>query len=138
MSTNTADCGHSSYNLCQTLVIQKRCLSDMTNQEIAIKYLNKFCKGEIDDLEPLLAPDFSFTGTLNSYSSAKKYLASLRDDPPELCDYNVISITENDDFVGLFYEYVKPDQVMRIAQLFKIKNQLIHEVLLVFDGRGFE
>ena len=110
----------------------------MTNQEIAIKYLSNFCEGTIDKIVPLLAPDLSFTGTLNSYSSAKEYLASLRDDPPGRCDYNILSITENDDFVGLFYEYVKPNQTMQVAQLFKIKNQQIHEILLVFDGRGFE
>ena len=110
----------------------------MTNQEIAIKYLSNFCEGAINELEPLLAPALSFTGTLKSYSSAKEYLASLRDDPPEQCNYNILSITENDNFVGLFYEYVKSDKSLRVAQLFKIKDQLIHEVLLVFDGRGFE
>jgi len=110
----------------------------MNNQDIAMKYLMCFCEGKINEIEPLLAPDLKFIGTLKSYSSAKEYLTSLRDDPPEPCSFNVLSITENDDFVGLFYEYLKPNQAMRIAQLFKIKDQLIQEVLLVFDGRGFD
>ncbi len=109
----------------------------MTNQEIAKEYLKCFCAGDIKGIEPLLASDLSFTGTFHTYHSGTEYLKSLRNDPPEECGYKVLSITENEDSIAVFYEYQKPDRVMQIAQLFKIRDQKIHEVLLVFDGRGF-
>lgn len=110
----------------------------MTNQDVAMEYIRCFCAGDIDGLEPLLATELSFTGTNHTYAyaSASEYLNSLRNDPPEECGYEVLSVTENEGFVAVFYEYQKPKQVMQIAQLFKIKDHKIYEVLLVFDGRG--
>ena len=107
----------------------------MTNREIALEYLKRFCAGDVEGLEPLLAPDLRFAGTFHTFRSASEYLDSLRHDPPEQCPYKVLSATENDDSVAVFYEYHKSGQVMQIAQLFKIKNNKIDEVLLVFDGR---
>lgn len=101
-----------------------------------MEYLRCFCAGDIDGLPPLLAADLMFSGTFHTYGSASEYLDSLRSDPPEKCKYKVLSITEGEDSVAVFYEYQKPDRVMRIAQLFKIRNHKINEVLLVFDGRG--
>ena len=109
----------------------------MTNREVAMKYLRCFCAGDVDGLEPLLAPDLIFEGTFHTYHSDAEYLDSLRNDPPERCGYKVLSVTENEDSVAVFYEYEKPDREMQIAQLFKIKDQKINEVLLIFDGRGF-
>lgn len=109
----------------------------MTKQEIAQEYLKCFCEGNVSGLIPLLAPQLQFNGTFYNYNSAAEYLNSLRNDPPEKCTYTVLSITENDDSVAVFYEYGKPGGAIKIAQLFKIKNQKIKEILLIFDGRGF-
>ena len=100
-----------------------------------MEYLRCFCAGDIAGLEPLLATNLRFTGTFHSYGSASGYLASLRNDPPEKCGYKVLSITEDQNSVAVFYDYQKTDWVMRIAQLFRFKDEKIHEVLLVFDGR---
>jgi hypothetical protein len=108
----------------------------MTNQEVVLAYIRRFCVGDIDGMEPLIAPDLRFDGTFHQYLSRAAYLDSLRNDPPEKCGYEVISLTEGGDNVAVFYNYKKPDRVIKIAQLFKIKNQKISEVLLVFDGRG--
>jgi hypothetical protein len=109
----------------------------MTNQEIALEYLRCFCAGDIDGLEPLLDAKLHFSGTLHTYHSASEYMESLRNDPPEANNYKLISITENDRHVALFYEYQKPDRTMQIAQLFRIEDKKIHDVLLIFDSRGF-
>lgn len=109
----------------------------MTNREVAMEYLRCFCAGDIGGLLPLLAADLRFSGTFHDYGSASEYLDSLWSDPPEQCKYNVLSVTEGGDSVAVFYEYQKPNRVMKIAQLFKIRNHTIHEVLLVFDGRDF-
>ncbi len=109
----------------------------MTNREIAMAYLRCFCAGDISGLTPLLASDLHFKGTLHQYGSSEEYLKSLKNDPPEKCGHHVLNITEGDDSVAVFYEYEKPDKVITIAQLFKIKNHRINEVLLVFDSSGF-
>jgi hypothetical protein len=109
----------------------------MTNRDLAMEYLKCFCAGDIDGLELLLAENLRFTGTFGTYSSALEYLDSLRGDPPDKCGYKVISVTENEDSVAVFYEYQKVEFVVQIAQLFRIKDQKIDDVLLVFDGRGF-
>ncbi len=108
----------------------------MTNREVVMEYLKCFCAGDIDGLRPLLAADLCFTGTLHAYGTAKDYLDNLKKDPPDECDCKVLSITENEQSVAVFYEYQKPERAINIAQLFKVKNDKIHEVLLVFDGRS--
>jgi hypothetical protein len=109
----------------------------MTNREVAMEYLKRFCAGDVSGLEPLLSSELQFSGTFHRYRSGAEYLNSLRNDPPQKCAYEVLSVTENGDSVAIFYDYEKPDRVMKIAQLFKIRNKQIYEVLLVFDGRGF-
>jgi hypothetical protein len=109
----------------------------MTNRDVALEYLRCFCNGNIDGLSPLLADRLRFLGTFHDYCSASEYLDSLRNDPPEKTKYKVLSITEGNDSVAVFYEYQKPEFVLQIAQLFKFKNCKINEILLVFDGRNF-
>lgn len=75
--------------------------------------------------------------TSGVFAPAAEYLDSLRSDPPENCEYKILSVTEDDDAVAAFYEYQKPDKEMTIAQLFRIREKQIQNVLLVFDGRGF-
>lgn len=107
----------------------------MTKREIAERYLQCFCGSDIEGLVPLLAHDLQFTGPFHSFNSAEDYLESLKRDPPEHCDYKILSATENEESVALFYEYRKPKQIMSIAQLFRIETQKIQEILLVFDRR---
>lgn len=108
----------------------------MTNREIATEYLRRFCAGDIAGLAYLLAHDVRFTGPFHTFYSSTDYLDSLRHDPPEQCGHKILSITENEDAVAVFYEYQKPDKPITIAQLFKIKNEKITETLLIFDGRS--
>ena len=79
----------------------------MTNQEIAKEYIKCFCDSDIDGLEPLLATDLKFIGTFYTYHSRAEYLEDLREDPPEKCGYKMLSMTENDDSIAVFYEYHK-------------------------------
>ena len=108
----------------------------MNNREVVMEYIRCFCAGDIDGLESLLGADLSFTGTFHTYGSASEYLDSLRDDPPEKCGSRVLSITENEDAVAVFYEYQKSEEALNIAQLFKLNEEKIQEILLVFDDRS--
>ena len=114
-----------------------RLTQSMTNREVALEYLRCFCSGDVDGLEQLLAADLNFRGTFHEYFSSADYLADLRSAPLETCGYRIINVTEDVGSVAIFYDYEKPDKVMTIAQLFKVREGKISEVLLVFDGRGF-
>jgi hypothetical protein len=106
----------------------------MTNREIALKFLYCFCAADLDGLASLLAPDLQFRGTLHHYRSAEAYLEALRNDPPDRCGCHVLSVTEGGDAVAVFYEYRKPKETLVIAQLVRIRQQRISEVLVVFDA----
>ena len=106
----------------------------MNKQEIALTFIERFCKGDIDGIDPLLAPDMKFRGPFYEFNSAEEYLDSLRKDPPDRSGYIILSITENDDSLAVFYDYKKPEGVIRIAQLFKFEDLRISEMVLVFDG----
>jgi hypothetical protein len=107
----------------------------MSNRDIALEYVRRFCAADIDGLARLLAPELSFKGTFHAYRSAADYIDSLRSDPPVKCGYKVLSLTEGEGSVAVFYEYRKPDRTMTIAQLFRIADDRINDVLLIFDGR---
>jgi hypothetical protein len=110
----------------------------MNNQEVALEFIERFCAGDINGIEHLLSADLRFRGPFYEFNSAEEYITSLLSNPPERCGFNILSITEGDDSLAVFYDYKKPEGVIRIAQLFKFKELLISEMLLVFDGRGFD
>ena len=107
----------------------------LDSRDLAIEHLRCFCAGDIDGLEPLQASDLNFTGAFHTYTSAWAYLDSLGSDPPEKCECNILSVTESANSVALFYEYQKPDCVMRLAQLFDFQRHKIKKIILIFDGR---
>ena len=110
----------------------------MNNRETALEYLRCFCDGDISGLEPLLAEDLQFSGPLFQFDSRAAYLDSLTADPLEKYSYKILSITESPQAVAIFYDFEKRDRDLTIAQMFKFKNQEIAEIIIVFDGRGFE
>ncbi len=114
-----------------------RDLNKMNNREVAMEFLMCFCAADVDGLGSLLAGDLQFNGPLYQFSSRDAYLDSLKNDPLEQCGYQVLSVTENEDSVSIYYNYEKSDGIITIAQLFKFKNQKIRELFLVFDTRGF-
>ena len=105
--------------------------------DIALEYLRRFCAGDIEGLEPLLCSDLRFEGPLFNFQSSRDYLTSLRSDPPEICSYRILNVTNDADSVVVFYIYEKSEREITIAQLFRFRDQKIAEILLVFDGRGF-
>ena len=105
----------------------------MNNGELAEQFLRCFCAGDLDGLASLLTADLQFKGPFHQFRSRDAYLDSLKADPPEKCDYRVLSITEDEDTVSIYYEYVKSEGILTIAQLFTFKNHRISEMLLIFD-----
>ena len=108
----------------------------MSNRDVAIRFLERFSAGDVDGLVPLLAEDLRFEGPLHRFATRHDYLSCLRDDPPSPCECRVLSLTEKEDQVAVFYEYQKPDGAVTVAQLFCFEEGLIARTVLVFDGRG--
>jgi len=107
----------------------------MNNRDTALEFLRCFCAVDLAGLAPLLAEDLRLRGPLYSFDSRNSYLDSLKNDPPEKCTYQVLSVTEGKDCVSIYYDYEKHDRTLTIAQLFRFENQKISEMLLVFDCR---
>ena len=107
------------------------------HRTIAKEFVRHFCAGDFNNLAPLLSPDLHLIGPLFDFDSAMDYLDALKNGPPVQCGYRLLSVTEDADSVSVFYEYEKPESTVTIAQLFRFRAQLISEILLVFDGRGF-
>jgi len=109
----------------------------MDRRGIALKFIDIFCAGDIQGLEPLLAKDLHFNGPLFQFRSRKDYLQVLSNNPPEKCSYHILSVTENTNRVSVYYRYEKTSGAIIIAQLFTFKGQYISEILLVFDTKKF-
>ena len=111
-------------------------MSIMNNREAALDFVKAFCAAEVDALAPLLADSLRFSGPFYQFNSAEAYLDVLRDGPLEPSSYRLISVTDGEDRVSVYYDYEKSDATTTIAQLFTFRDQKIIEILLVFDGRG--
>lgn len=109
-----------------------------SHRETAILFIGRFCAGDVTGLEPLLCEELQFRGPLHEFDSREAYLSVLCADPPERCDFQLLSVTQAEECVAVFYEYQKPDGSLTIAQLFRFRDARISEITLVFDGRSFE
>ena len=109
----------------------------MDNGQIAIRFLECFCSGDIQGLATFLADDFQLTGPLYKFGSKDAYLESLADGPPEKCEFRMLNIMEAGENVSIYYDYEKRDGAITIAQLFWFRNHQISEMLIVFDTNGF-
>jgi hypothetical protein len=98
-----------------------------------MQYLRFFCAGDIEGIEKLLSPDLSFNGPLHQFSSSESYIRSLYQDPPGHSSFTVLSVSEGENTVVVFYEYKKPDNTLLIAQHFKLRQDKICEIVLIFD-----
>ena len=104
----------------------------MTHREAALEYVRRFASGDIDGLGSLLAEELGFFGPYLSVDSRAAYLDALRDDPPDPCDVEILSITEDGDEVVVFYELLKATGKFTVAQWFGFGANGIQETRLVF------
>lgn len=112
-------------------------MTNAKNRDVALQFLSSFCAGDVNALAPLLTEDLRFSGPFYQFNSSESYLEVLRDGPLEPSGYRLISVTDGENRVSVYYDYEKSDATITIAQLFTFRDQKISEILLVFDGRGF-
>ena len=106
------------------------------NQQIALDFLQHFCQGNIQELSKLLDEDFSFRGPFIELNSKEDYIASLTEDPPKDFGIEILTSFEEENEVGLFYTFSKPNVSTPMAQYFKFNDGKISESLLIFDARA--
>lgn len=107
-----------------------------SNRDTVMAFLECFYGGNIEGLAFLLDEGLQVRGPLKRFSSRVQYLDSLKAEPPEVSDYAVLSVTEGDDSVAVFYNYGKSSGTLTVAQFFRFNNHLITEMRLVFDTDG--
>ena len=106
--------------------------------DIALSYLDHFCRAEIEELSELIHDDFHFSGPFIEVDSKESYLLSLKDDPPKNFSVEILKSFEDADGVCLIYDFAKPGVLTPMAQYFKFKEDKVTESLLIFDSRVFK
>ena len=73
----------------------------MSNREVAIEFVKRFCSGDVGGLGQLLADEFHLSGPLFEFASKQEYLDSLVRDGLERASYQILSVTESADTVSM-------------------------------------
>ena len=106
----------------------------MSHRLAAVAFVEAFCAGRVDQLEPLLTPDFQLDGPLLHVASREAYLSALVDDPPEPGPCTVLKVFEDGPDVCVLYDRLRPDGPFRIAQWTRGHGEQIAEMKLIFDA----
>ncbi|WP_346755116.1 hypothetical protein [Splendidivirga corallicola] len=111
----------------------------MTPLQLALKYMDiVFSNGDMMQLKGILAQDLVFNGPFHQSNTAKDYIDSMVEAPPEDFEYKLIQSFETASSACLIYEFIKPGVSTTMAQVFEIKNDKIIEIQLIFDTAAFQ
>ncbi len=91
----------------------------------------------MDDLRPLLTDDYEFDGPFYQFDTAKDYINSLKKNPPEDFEYEILQAFENESAVCLVYQFSKPELSTPMAQVFEFRGDKICKIMLIFDAGAF-
>ena len=105
----------------------------MTAGSLARRYVEAFCKSDIDGLASVLHPDLAFRGPLVAVDGARKYLALLRDDPPEPATFTERFLVEGEQKAAFLFDFRKPAASISMALFCRAEDGLLVEITLVFD-----
>lgn len=108
----------------------------MNDRQLALAWIEAFCEPDLDALEGMMSADLRFVGPWYRCSTRADYLQSLRRDPPAPAGFDLVSVIPDGlGTVAAFYVYRKGGAAVTMGQLFRCRAGLVHEILLVFDGR---
>jgi hypothetical protein len=102
------------------------------SRERALAFVQRFAAGDVDGLASLLAEDVRVVGPQLDVVSRANYLAALQGDPPQPAAARILSVTDEGGTVAVFWDYLKPERIVTVAQLFRIRDGKICEILIVF------
>lgn len=110
----------------------------MTPLELAEKYMNcVFKTGDLAELRNILSDDLQFSGSFFNFDSADQYVNSLRNDPPESFEYDIIKSYADNSSACLVYQFSKPGVSTCMAQTFETIDGKINRIQLIFDTGAF-
>ncbi len=110
----------------------------MTPRRLAEKYMDfVFKTGDLEALRDILSDNLSFSGPFYRFDSADDYVDSLRNDPPEDFEYEIIRGYEDSDSACLIYQFSKPGISTLMTQIFWTNDEKISRILLIFDTGAF-
>jgi len=106
--------------------------------DLALKYMDIVFNGKDPHLlKEILDDQLTFSGPMYHFDSAKDYINSLIDNPPDGFGYELIHSYEDETTTCLLYEFHKPGVRIPMAQFFKIGKNKISKILLIFDASFF-
>ncbi|MEN0051609.1 MAG: nuclear transport factor 2 family protein [Bacteroidota bacterium] len=110
----------------------------ITNQEIVEKFLNGFNdSSKIGASLALLAEDYHFKNPMVQLNSKAEFIALAQEMGKVLTAVNVIRISENNDWVSVFYEFKSsiPGLESNLGtEWFRVENGIIKESHLIYDA----
>lgn len=110
----------------------------MTPLELAEKYMNcVFKTGDLEELRNILSDDLQFSGPFFNFDSADKYVNSLRNNPPEDFEYDIMKSYADNSSACLVYQFSKPGVSTSMVQTFGTIDGKISSILLIFDTGAF-
>lgn len=111
--------------------------SNMSNQEIVIKFLNGFNNPtQIQESLNLLADDYKFKNPMVELNSKTEFIKLAQEIGAVITGINIINISENGNWVATFYEFKSsiPKLESNIAsEWFRVENGVIKESHLIYD-----
>ena len=110
----------------------------MTPLELAEKYMDcVFKTGNLEELRNILSDDLQFRGPFFHFDSADDYVNSLRNDPPENFEYEILKSYTDNSSACLVYQFSKPGVSTPMTQTFEAIDGKISSILLIFDTGVF-
>lgn len=97
-----------------------------------------FKTGDLEELRSILSDDLKFRGPFLNFDTADDYVNSLRNDPPEDFEYEIIKSYTDYLSVCLVYQFSKPGVSTKMTQTFESLGGKINRILLIFDSSAFQ
>lgn len=104
----------------------------VSHGDIALEFVRRFAAGDIAGVGALLDDDLRLVGPHLSVQSRAAYMDALDADPPGRCAVEIISVCEGQNQVAVFYDYLKPEGQVTVAQWFRLRGGKIVETRIVF------
>lgn len=102
--------------------------------DLAQRYVEAFCGGDLDAMATLLADDFVITGPLYRFDSASAFLDRLRALNAPRAAYEVQSLHGDDEQASVFFQYRLGSLDLLMAMHFTARAGKLANASLVFDS----
>jgi hypothetical protein len=117
-----------------TLIADLHRRQPLSNRDIACNFVKAFCRGDVETVELMLAGACRVQDPRGTWDNRALYVAGLRRDPPTERRYRLLSVTEDEHEISVFYELLHESVI--VAQLFRVRDGLIVGMLQVSSERA--